>query len=515
MNASATSFPISDKKASHYLHWFRRDLRTHDNTALAHAVSQARESQGKVSAVFILTPQQWLEHDMSLVQVDFILRTLAVLQRDLTRQFGIKMHILDSSNFADGVNTLSDFCQSHDITEVTANIEYEVNEVARDELATATLHELGITFERHHDQCILPPDSVTTNDGNMYQVFTPFYKKWQSLLETSPPKLHPLTLLKQKVDADWLTDAQDRLDELSQQVIKDYAIKQNCQTDEALSYCRANYRAGETEAKHRLDQFIADDIKQYDIARDRPADDATSRLSAYLTIGAISPRYCYLQATRALQASPDDGKDVSRWISELAWRDFYRHVIANRPDIVKGNAYKTDTDKRVNWAYDEADFKQWCEGKTGVPLVDAAMRYLKETGFMHNRLRMVTAMFLTKDLLIDWRWGERYFMQTLIDGDFASNNGGWQWSASVGTDSAPYFRIMNPFSQAKSHDKNAFFIKTCLPELKSIPSSVLHDESKLRYALSEDGKFSHVDYPLPMVDHKQARQLAIAEFKAN
>ena len=143
-----------------------------------------------------------------------------------------------------------------------------------------------------------------------------------------------------------------------------------------MSYCRANYRAGETEAKHRLDQFIADDIKQYDIARDCPADDATSRLSAYLTIGAISPRYCYLQATRALQASPDNGKDISRWISELAWRDFYRHVIANRPDIVKGNAYKTDTDKRVNCR--RGRFQAVVRGQNGVPLVDAAMRYLKK-----------------------------------------------------------------------------------------------------------------------------------------
>ena len=150
-----------------------------------------------------------------------------------------------------------------------------------------------------------------------------------------------------------------------------------------------------------------------------------------------------------------------------------------------------------------------------MPLVDAAMRCLNATGFMHNRLRMVTAMFLTKDLLIDWRLGERYFMQRLIDGDFASNNGGWQWSASVGTDAAPYFRIMNPFSQAKTHDKEAIFIKTWLPELKDIPTNILHDEHKLRAALSKDGAFAAIDYPVPMVEHKVARLNAIAQFKSD
>ena len=148
-----------------------------------------------------------------------------------------------------------------------------------------------------------------------------------------------------------------------------------------------------------------------------------------------------------------------------------------------------------------------------MPLIDAAMRCLNQTGFMHNRLRMVTAMFLTKDLFIDWRWGERYFMQRLIDGDFASNNGGWQWSASVGTDAAPYFRIMNPFSQAKTHDKEAIFIKTWLPELKAVKPSILHDEAKLRQALSAKGELANVDYPQPMVEHKQARLYAIGQFK--
>lgn len=208
-----------------------------------------------------------------------------------------------------------------------------------------------------------------------------------------------------------------------------------------------------------------------------------------------------------------DNNDINRWISELAWRDFYRHVIVDKPTLIRHKAYKEETDSKIHWSYNEDDFEAWYTGKTGVPLVDAAMRCLNATGFMHNRLRMVTAMFLTKDLLIDWRLGERYFMQQLIDGDFASNNGGWQWSASTGTDAAPYFRIMNPFSQAKTHDTDGEFIKTWLPELKDIPASILHSEDKMRKELAKGGKFANINYPIPIVEHKAARQLAIAEFK--
>ena len=239
-------------------------------------------------------------------------------------------------------------------------------------------------------------------------------------------------------------------------------------------------------------------------------------MSAYLTIGVISARQCYLAAVNAheqLQDNASDNNDINRWISELAWRDFYRHVLADKPELIRHQAYKVDVDQKIAWSYDKQDFAAWCRGQTGIPLVDAAMRCLNATGFMHNRLRMVTAMFLTKDLLIDWRLGERYFMQQLIDGDFASNNGGWQWSASTGTDSAPYFRIMNPFSQGASHDTQGEFIKTWLPELKEVPASVLHNEDKMRKALKKGGNLQKIDYPLPMVAHKEARERAIAEFK--
>ena len=517
----------------HYLMWFRRDLRIHDNTALAALCERANDDNAQVSAVFFLTPEQWQAHDMSLTQLDHIARTLPILAKDLHTQLNIKLTVQVCPSFIDCVETLSTLCQSNKISCIMANHEYEGNEIARDEQLTKQLAETDIEFIRWHDQCILPPKSITTNDDSMYQVFTPFYKKWRQTLEVGNIQIHKAASINNnKVDLKSLktnAGSSEAIEVLCKNVVSDY--QQQLQSNEAykyidtdaqLSQARSAYPAGEIAACHRLERFIAEDINSYDISRDVPSLQATSQLSAYLTIGAISPRLCYLQASKALgelhgndvnNFDNSDNNDINRWISELAWRDFYRHVLVEKPALISHQAYKHETDIKINWSYNQNDFAAWCEGKTGVPLVDAAMRCLNATGFMHNRLRMVTAMFLTKDLLIDWRLGERYFMQQLIDGDFSSNNGGWQWSASTGTDAAPYFRIMNPFSQAKTHDSDAIFIKTWLPELKEIPAIILHSADKMRKLLSTSGQLVKINYPKPMVEHKVARQLAIAEFK--
>ena len=520
----------------HYLMWFRCDLRVHDNTALAALCEQANAENAQVSAVFFLTPEQWQVHDMSLTQLDHIARTLPILAKNLQTQLNIKLTIQVCPSFSDCIETLDTFCKNNNIRCVMANHEYEGNEIARDQQLTKQLLETDIEFIRWHDQCILPPRSIATNDDSMYQVFTPFYKKWRLTLDVGNIQIHKAPAINDnKVDlksSKVSVDTSEAIEALCKQTVSDY--KQHLQSNEAykyidtdaqLSQARSAYPASEVAACHGLDQFVADDINNYDVSRDVPSLNATSQLSAYLTIGAISPRLCYLQATKALgelhgnesdsfdNFDNTDNSDINRWISELAWRDFYRHVLDYKPELIRHQAYKHETDIKVNWSYNQQDFNAWCEGKTGVPLVDAAMRCLNATGFMHNRLRMVTAMFLTKDLLIDWRWGERYFMQQLIDGDFASNNGGWQWSASTGTDSAPYFRIMNPFSQAKTHDPDGVFIKTWLPELNDIPASILHSEDKMRKMLNTNGQLVAINYPKPMVDHKAARQLAIAEFK--
>ena len=524
---------VEDNHQLHYLMWFRRDLRVHDNTALAAICERANEDNAQLSAVFFLTPEQWQAHDMSLTQLDHIARTLPILAEKL-HQLNIILTVQICPSFTDCIATLSALCEENNISCVMANHEYEGNEIARDEQLTKQLLETDIEFIRWHDQCILPPKSITTNDDSMYQVFTPFYKKWRHTLEVSDIQIHTaLAIIDNKqvnlTLSEHSANTTQDIEALCKKTVHDYQeylqtheSYQNIDTDKQISQARLAYPAGEAEACHRLEHFIADDIDNYEVSRDVPSLQATSQLSTYLTIGAISPRLCYLQATQALgklrrndgdNFDSGDNNDINRWISELAWRDFYRHVLDYKPELIRHQAYKYETDKKINWSYDEDAFAAWREGKTGVPLVDAAMRCLNATGFMHNRLRMVTAMFLTKDLLIDWRWGERYFMQQLIDGDFASNNGGWQWSASTGTDSAPYFRIMNPFSQAKTHDFDGIFIKTWLPELKPIPASILHSEDKMRKALSKNGTFADIDYPVPIIEHKLARQLAIAEFK--
>lgn len=532
----------------HYLMWFRRDLRVHDNTALTALCERANDNNTQISAIFFCTPEQWRAHDTALVQVDHIARTLPLLAQDLQEQLNIPLTVYVCDYFSDCTNVINDICATNNISIVMANHEYEGNEIARDEQVTEALTKRNIEFIRWHDQCILPPKSITNNDDKMYQVFTPFYKKWRHTLEVSDIQLYqaPATINPKNTALKVSTEKQslaisantyDDIEVLCQKVVSDYQQQLSSHLnypqidmDSQLNHARNAYPAGDIAACQRLEVFIADDIDHYDISRDVPSLQATSQLSAYLTIGTISPRLCYLQATKALEKTQDtlsntfdsvenspkpssDNNDINRWISELAWRDFYRHVLDHKPELVRHQAYKQETDSKIHWSYNQDDFTAWCQGRTGVPLVDAAMRCLNATGFMHNRLRMVTAMFLTKDLLIDWRLGERYFMQQLIDGDFASNNGGWQWSASTGTDSAPYFRIMNPFSQAKSHDPDGIFIKTWLPELKNIPTTILHSEDKMRKELATDGKFASLDYPLPMVEHKAARQATIAAFK--
>ncbi len=524
----------SNTPASKYLMWFRRDLRVHDNTALTALCTHAQADKAQVSAVFFCTPEQWLEHDNSIVQVDHIMRTLPILAQDLlTLNINLNVYVCD--DFADSVQAIDELCANQNIGCVMANHEYEGNEIDRDEALAKQLSKRDIEFIRHHDQCILPPLSITTNDGDsMYKVFTPFYRKWRDTLEASQIQSHnaepmnnnaaqtlaePITLTATITSAHNAQDIAalgDKLLTNYQQALQSTDTVKYSDSDAQLKRSRKDYPAGETAACQRLKDFTTDDINNYNVSRDKPILQGTSHMSAYLTIGSISPRTCYIEAVKAqekLQGNDGDNEDINRWISELAWRDFYRHVLVNKPRLVQHHAYKEDVDKKVDWSYDEKEFAAWCAGKTGVPLVDAAMRCLNTTGFMHNRLRMVTAMFLTKDLLIDWRWGERYFMQQLIDGDFSSNNGGWQWSASTGTDSSPYFRIMNPFSQANSHDPKGLFIKTWLPELKDIPASILHSEDKMRKELARKGKFARVDYPIPIVKHKEARLAAIAEFK--
>jgi len=261
----------------------------------------------------------------------------------------------------------------------------------------------------------------------------------------------------------------------------------------------------ELEVLNRMRSFCQQRVQDYATARDFPAIDGTSSLSAYLAIGVLSAQQCVARLQHeAGQQLEQEKSGASVWLSELIWRDFYKHILVAFPRLIKHQAFQTETDQ-INWPNDNRLFAAWCRGETGYPIVDAAMRQLNETGWMHNRLRMITASFLVKDLHIDWRWGERYFMSKLIDGDFAANNGGWQWAASTDTNTAPYFRIFNPVTQSERFDPSGDFIRRYLPMLANKTNKEIHWPHK---PVTAKGYFR------PVVEHNEARKLTLVLFSA-
>lgn len=471
------------------LMWFRSDLRCQDNLALAHATSQ---SDGGVVGLFLYCPQQWKQHDWGNPKVGFLHRNVQALSEAL-RAYNIPLVIRVCESFQDATVHVLEVAQSLSCQTVMFNKEYEINERRRDKVVTEALAQAGIAFQGFDDSVILEPGSVRKKDDTNYSVFTPYKKMWLQVLNLrgGPPSLAESQVQSVPVcDPSPLPDSIDGYD---------------------LSDDRADlWPAGEEQALERLEKFAAHRIHHYNDRRDIPSVNGTSTVSAYLALGVLSPRQCLSAAVRHANDSWPSlamGKDgVSIWISELIWREFYRHLLVAYPRLSMDQPFQEKT-KALVWRNNEEEFQAWCEGRTGYPIVDAAMQQLNQTGWMHNRLRMIVAMFLTKQLLVDWRWGERYFMQRLVDGDLAANNGGWQWSASTGTDAAPYFRIFNPWTQGKRFDPKGEFIKRLLPELAEVPHTALHDPVKL-------SSVKPASYPDPVCDHKEGRERALAAFKS-
>jgi deoxyribodipyrimidine photo-lyase len=458
--------------------WFRSDLRVDDNTALHLAGLRSEPIRG----VVFITPKQWQEHCWATIKIDFYQRNVRCLQQTLAG-LGIALDILLIDDFAAIPSRLIAWCEEHDINTVLANREYALNEVRRDNAVQQALAAKMIEWQSYDDATVLPPGAVTTQNGEPYKVFTPYKRRWLSLL--SGQELCLFTPPRQTV-----AGQQKSLTEIT------FAA------DKKAEY----WPAGEAAAQQRLQQFIADDLSQYHEQRDLPALDATSRLSPYLAFGVLSIRRC-LNAVLAFNHGEWFSGQLGAltWLNELIWREFYQHIFAENPQLSRYKAYRPDTEQ-VPWRYDPEDFQHWCQGRTGFPLIDAAMRQLNQTGWMHNRLRMVAAMFLCKYLLIDWRWGERYFMQRLIDGEIAANNGGWQWCASTGTDAAPYFRLLSPVRQAERFDPQAEFQKHWLPELAQLPAKIILQPGHPQLLAS--------GYPEPMVDTRAARERVLAAFAA-
>lgn len=462
--------------------WFRHDLRVHDNNAL-NAAMQA----GLTLAVYVITPGQWREHDDAPCKVDFWLRNLKHLSEALAA-LNVPLLIRYADYWAEVPNVLASLCQKQAISCVHFNAEYGVNEEHRDAAVTQTLVALGISVHSYLDQLLFAPGSIVTRNGSMPKVFSQFRKSCLKRWEQGVPECLPAP--KAQAPIACLSDRAPQ------------SLPAFVSPSEAL---KSLWPAGEEAAWTRLNVFTKNRLADYHTHRDFPALDGSSSLSPYIASGVLSPRQCVKAALLQNQGEFLSGnKGVLAWIDELLWREFYKHILTAYPRVSKHKAFRLQTEY-VPWRAAPKDLAAWQEGKTGFVLIDAAMRQLQATGWMHNRLRMVVAMFLSKNLLIDWREGERFFMRHLIDGDLAANNGGWQWSASTGTDSVPYFRVFNPVNQAHSFDPDGTFIRTWLPELAHLSSREL-------FSSMADGLAKKADYPAPMVDLAASRRRAIEVF---
>ena len=464
--------------------WFRTDLRVRDNPALNYA---RRDNQAPTLAISFITQGQWHQHGLGGRRIQLNKQALLSLQASLD-ELGIPLLLINAESFPECQDYLRHLLEAFDFSELNFNIEYEINERQRDHALGKYCQQQGIQVNCFHDQCLVPPGTLAAKEGKPYRVYSPFRKAWLGYLKNQPqaplaaPEKQEYHNIPEALTAYWSEQMffpETQLDPL--------------------------WEATEEAAHNQLDVFLDQDALGYDQHRNSPDLNATSRLSFHLALGLISARQCIYAAWQKNACQLIGGEQgLDSWINELTWREFYRHLIVAYPELCKHKAFKPETEA-VPWRDSQEDFQRWCEASTGYPIVDAAMKQLIEQGWMHNRLRMIVAMFLTKHLLIDWRKGEAFFNQYLVDADFASNNGGWQWSASTGADAAPYFRIFNPTAQSEKFDAQGSFIVKYFPELTQLPEKARHMPNGMDRLLC--------GYPEPIVEHTFARQRALDAFK--
>jgi deoxyribodipyrimidine photo-lyase len=460
------------------LFWHRRDLRISDNIGLV----AARDRTQKVVGVFCLDPAILERDDVAPARVTYMIGCLQALQQRYI-EAGSQLLILKAKP-QQGIPALATAINA---SAVFWNLDVEPYAKERDRAVQEALQQAGIAFQNFWDQLLHAPDEIRTGGGDPYTVYTPFWRNW-----ISKPKAEPATDLQNTI----------RLTEQEQKSAHEAGALE-LPTAKALGFSWDNallLEPGEAAAQERLEAFCDRAIAQYQEQRNFPFNaEGTSHLSAALKFGAIGIRTVWAKTTEAIeQTRSEEAQDGIRvWRQELAWREFYQTVMHHFPALADGPYRKPFQD--FPWDNNPDHFQAWCEGKTGYPIVDAAMRQLNELGWMHNRCRMIVASFLTKDLIIDWRWGETYFMQRLYDGDLSANNGGWQWSASSGMDPKP-LRIFNPASQSQKFDAEAEYIRQWLPELRSIETEDLVTGKILPLDRDRCG------YPAPIVDHNQQQK---------
>lgn len=444
--------------------WFRNDLRTLDNPALQAAMDAGDEG---CIAIFFITPREWSLHNWGSPKVSFHMDCLAALKNDL-EAINIPL-LIRPIHIQDDIPRLVHSCaMQHGCSQVHVNRDCGVDEQRRDEQTVRLLLDDNISFSCHEGNSILPVHEIVSGKGTPYGVFSPFKKNWMK------------TLIDCGVPTTSIPTPQKKMG------------LRSCPIPDKLAdfphwAASSNWIGGQDEARRRLDTFLKNHVNGYSKNRDVPSVDGTSTLSPWLSSGAIGPVSC-LHAMMSHHGPDLENWPAgpSTWLNELIWREFYRHVMLGFPQVSMNKPMQEWTEL-VPWTSNPDHFEAWTRGETGIDIVDAGTHQLLKTGWMHNRVRMITAMFLTKNLLVDWRKGEQFFANHLVDYDFASNNGGWQWAASTGTDAAPYFRIFNPQRQAETWDPDSTYVKRWLPRNPGSRS--------------------------PIVDLKQSRQDAIKVFK--
>ncbi|WP_213997099.1 deoxyribodipyrimidine photo-lyase [Arsukibacterium sp.] len=464
--------------------WLRNDLRSYDNAALYYAAAAAsKDPAGAVIALFIATPETWQQHHMAPIKQDFIRRRICQMKTELNNQ-NIALLTVEADSYQACKGIFSKLTDAGMVA-LYGQTEYELREQHRDKIISQQLQQAGVAVNWYDRLCIMPPGSIRTHSGDTYKVFTPFKRNWLARLQEQQVHCFP------KANSSALFEVKDLAQQLGFAAMN--------QGDDSS----VNWPVAEKHVLENMREFCQQRVADYNDGRDFPAVSGTSGLSVYLACGVLSAQQCVsrllIEAGPALE---QEKSGASVWLSELIWREFYKHILVAYPQLIKHKPFQADT-AAIRWHNNKSLFTAWCNGKTGYPIVDAAMRQLNQTGWMHNRLRMITASFLVKDLHVDWRWGEQYFMTKLIDGEFAANNGGWQWAASTGTDAAPYFRIFNPVTQSERFDPEGTFIRRYLPELAQLDNKEIHWPHK---------KSTPAKYWPPIVDHNEARKITLALF---
>ncbi len=430
------------EKESVAIFWFRRDLRLEDNAGLYYALKRSKS----VLPVFIFDTDilNKLENKKDR-RIDFIHFALTEIQGQLNR-LGSNLSVFHGKP----IDIFRQIIGEYKVEAVYCNHDYEPSAIFRDKLIDEEFNNYKIPFHTYKDQVVFEKDEIIKDDGSPYTIFTPYSKKWKAKLDSFYVKSYP------------------------SENYFDHFIKS--QSSSILKLSDIGFK--ETGCEFSLPKINEQAISIYNQTRDIPAlEHGTTRLSVHLRFGTISIRKLVQKATELNEV----------WLNELIWRDFYMCILWQFPHV-ENSAFKPKYNF-IEWRNDVNEFEKWCKGETGYPIVDAGMRELNETGFMHNRVRMIVASFLTKHLLIDWRWGEAYFAEKLLDFDLSANNGGWQWAAGSGCDAAPYFRIFNPYEQTKKFDKDLKYIRKWVPE------------------------FEEFNYPQPIVDHKFARERVLSVYK--